>query len=109
MVARIGRNRRLKFASQMDSFHSSRGKMVKVILILHFHPIYKLFNSFFGLKRLFLSILMYFWSKMGFTFTSCAATGLLRSFDGETSCILYFFGLGKYTKKSLWSHLLALF
>ena len=46
---------------------------------------------------------------MGFTFASCAATGILRNFDGETGCILYFFGLGKYTKKSLWSHLLALF
>ena len=43
---------------------------------------------------------------MDFTLTSCAATGLLRSFDGERSCILYFFGLGKYMKKSLWSHLL---
>ena len=29
----------------------------------------------------------------------------LCSFGGETICILYFFGLGKYTKKSLWSHL----
>ena len=46
---------------------------------------------------------------MEFTLASCAATGLLRNFDGETSCILYFFGLGKYTKKSLWSHLSALF
>ena len=31
----------------------------------------------------------------------CAATGFSRGFDEETSCILYFFGLGKNTKKSL--------
>ncbi len=42
---------------------------------------------------------------MEFTLTSCVVTGLLRNFNGETSCILYFFRLGKYTKKSLWSHL----
>ena len=46
---------------------------------------------------------------MDFKIASCATTGLLRNFDGETSCILYFFGLGKYTKKSLWSHLSTLF
>ena len=46
---------------------------------------------------------------MDFTLASCAATGLLRNFDGETSCILYFFGLGKYTKKSFWSHFSTLF
>ena len=46
---------------------------------------------------------------MDFTLASCAATSLLRNFDGEKSCILYFFRLGKYTKKSLWSHLSALF
>ena len=46
---------------------------------------------------------------MDFTIASCTVTGLLRNFDGETSYILYFFRLGKYMKKSLWSHLSALF
>ena len=46
---------------------------------------------------------------MGFTLAFCAATGLLCDLNDETSCILYFFELGKYTKKSLWSHLSALF
>ena len=39
----------------------------------------------------------------------CAATGLSATLTVKTSCILYFFGLGKYTKKSLWSHISALF
>ena len=46
---------------------------------------------------------------MDFTLAFGAMTGLFRNFDSETNCILYFFGLGKNTKKSLWSHLSALF
>ena len=46
---------------------------------------------------------------MGFTLAFCVATDFLCDLDSETSCILYFFGLGKNTKKSLWSHLSALF
>ena len=46
---------------------------------------------------------------MGFTLAFFVATGFLRDLNGETSCILYFFRLGKYTKKSLWSHLSTLF
>ena len=46
---------------------------------------------------------------MGFTLAFSAATGFLRDLNDETSCILYFFGLGKYTKKSLWSNLSTLF
>ena len=46
---------------------------------------------------------------MGFTLAFGAMAGPFCNFDGETSCILYFSGLGKYTKKSLWSHLSALF
>ena len=46
---------------------------------------------------------------MDFTLAFCATTSLLSNFNGETSCILYFFGLGKYMKMSLWNHLSALF
>ena len=46
---------------------------------------------------------------MGFTLAWYVQQQVLRDLHGETSCILYFFGLGKYTKKSLWSHLSALF
>ena len=46
---------------------------------------------------------------MDFTLASVCSNRFLRDLNGETSCILYFFRLGKYTKKSLWSHLSALF
>ena len=37
---------------------------------------------------------------MGFTLAFMRSNRFLRDFDGETGCILYFSGLGKYTKKS---------
>ena len=43
---------------------------------------------------------MCFWSKTGFTLVSGAMTGPFCNFDGEVSCVLCFFRLGKYTKKS---------
>ena len=46
---------------------------------------------------------------MDFTLAFMCSNGILRDLNGDTSCILYFFGLGKNTKKSLWSHILALF
>ena len=46
---------------------------------------------------------------MDFTLASVCSNSFLRDFNGEMSCILYFFGLGKNTKKSFWSHLSALF
>ena len=46
---------------------------------------------------------------MDFTLVSVCSDRFLRDFNSETSCILYFFRLGKNTKKSFWSHLSALF
>jgi len=46
---------------------------------------------------------------MGFTLAFSVATGFLCDLNGETSYILYFFGLSKYMKNSFWSHLSALF
>ena len=46
---------------------------------------------------------------MDFTLASVYSNRFVCDLNGETSCILYFFGLGKNTKKSLWSHLSALF
>ena len=46
---------------------------------------------------------------MGFTLAWYVQQQVFATLTMETSCILYFFGLGKYMKKSLWSHLSALF
>ena len=46
---------------------------------------------------------------MDFTLASVYSNGFVRDLNGEMSCILYFFGLGKNTQKSFWSHLSALF
>ena len=46
---------------------------------------------------------------MGFTLAFLCNNRSLCGLNGDTSCILYFFELGKYTKKSFWSHLSALF
>ena len=51
---------------------------------------------------------LFFW-KWILHLPLCATTGFLPDLDNDTSCILYFFGLGKNTKNSLWSHLSALF
>ena len=48
-------------------------------------------------------------SKMDFTLAWYVQQQVFVTLMMETSCILYFFRLGKYTKKSLWSHLSALF
>ena len=46
---------------------------------------------------------------MDFTLAFMCSNRFLRDLDSDTSCILYFFKLGKNTKKSFWSHLSALF
>ena len=46
---------------------------------------------------------------MDFTLAWYVQQQVFATLTMEMSCILYFFGLGKYTKKSLWSHLSALF
>ena len=46
---------------------------------------------------------------MDFTLAFMCSNRFVRSFNGDTSCILYFFRLGKNTKKSFWSHISALF
>ena len=46
---------------------------------------------------------------MGFTLAWYVQQQVFTTLTMETSWILYFFGLGKYMKKSLWSHLSALF
>ena len=48
-------------------------------------------------------------SKMGFTLAWYVQQQVFATLTVEARCILYFFGLGKYMKKSLWSHLSALF
>ena len=46
---------------------------------------------------------------MDFTLAFMCSNRFSCNLNGDTSCILYFFGLGKYTKKSFWSHISALF
>ena len=46
---------------------------------------------------------------MDFTLAFMCSDRFFRSFDGDTSWILYFLELGKNTKKSFWSHISALF
>ena len=60
-------------------------------------------------KSYFYQIFAYVMSKMDFTLAWYVQQQVFATLTMETSCILYFFGLGKYTKKSLWSHLSALF
>ena len=60
-------------------------------------------------KSYFYQIFEYVMSKMGFTLAWYVQQQVFATLTMETSCILYFFGLDKYMKKSLWSHLLALF
>ena len=60
-------------------------------------------------KSYFYQIFAYVMWKMDFTLAWYVQQQVFATLTMETSCILYFFGLGKYTKKSLWSHLSALF
>jgi len=48
-----------------------------------------------------MNILRYICVESGFYTGFCATIGLLYDLGDETSCTLHFFGLGKYTKKSL--------
>ena len=77
--------------------------------VFYHFDIFITFRSKLSFKSYFSQIFLYIMSKMVFTLAWYVQQQVLRDLHGETSCILYFFGLGKYMKKSLWSHLSALF